>query len=266
MCSADYVEKLQRVSHILVGCSALTQTRYLARHNAALKILYFEMLRDRGLVQTVPPWYSPAMPKPLYENDNAIALWDVPLHAENTNVRANRIDARIVDNNTKKVIVIEMSCPWLENRQLNDLKKTQKYGPLRWELKRQFQGYEVTQHNIIMDVLGGYSEDVGKTVETLVGGRGEEILRRMQKSVLCNSLNIARSFKVQLFKLQRVQNAAARLICHIPRFEHITPILHHLHWLPVKYRINFKVLLIVFKALHDLATDYIIELISIRPP
>ena len=160
----------------------MTQTRYLARHNAALKILYFEMLRDRWLVQTVPPWYSPAMP-------------NVPLYAENTEVRANRIDARIVNKNEKKVIVIEMSCPWLENRQLKDLEKTQKYGPLRWELKRQFQGYKATQHKIIMDVLGGYSKDVCKTVETLVRGRGEEILRRIQKSVLSNSVNIARSFK-----------------------------------------------------------------------
>ena len=101
----------ESVSHILAGCSALAQTKYLARHNAALKILYFEMLRDRELVQTVPPWYSPAMTKPLYENDNATALWDVPLYAENINVRANRIDARIVDKNAKKVIAIEMSCP-----------------------------------------------------------------------------------------------------------------------------------------------------------
>ena len=44
------------------------------------------------------------------------------------------------------------------------LEKTQKYGPLWWELKRQFQGYKVTQHNIIMDVLGEYSKDVGTTV------------------------------------------------------------------------------------------------------
>ena len=73
------------------------------------------------------------------------------LYAENTKVRANRIDARIVDKN-EKVIVIEMSCIWLENRQLNDLDKTQKYGLLRWELKRQFKGYKVTQHDIIMDV------------------------------------------------------------------------------------------------------------------
>ena len=151
----------------------MAQKRYLARHNAALKILYIEMLRDRGLVQTVPPWYSPAMPKPLYENENATAMWDVPLYAENTEVGANRIDPRIVDKNEEKVIVIEISCPWLENRQLKDLEKTQKYGPLRWELKRQFQGYRVTQHNIIMDVLGGYSKDVGKTVETLAGAQPE---------------------------------------------------------------------------------------------
>ena len=81
----------------------------------------------------------------------------------------------------------------------------------------------------------------------------------------CNSLYYGLPAS-QINKLQRVQNAAARLICYIPRFEHITPILHRLHWLPVKYRINFKVLLIVFKALHDLAPDYIIELISIKPP
>ena len=101
-----------------------------------------------------------------------------------------------IDKNEKKVIVIEISSPFLENRLLKDLEKTQKYGPLRWELKRQFQGNEVTQHNIIMNVLGGYTKDVCKTVETLFGGRGEEILKRVQKSVLCNSMNIARSFKV----------------------------------------------------------------------
>ena len=52
------------------------------------------------------------------------SLWDIPLYVENTEVAANRIDARIVDKNEKKVIVIEMSCLWLENRQLKDLEKT----------------------------------------------------------------------------------------------------------------------------------------------
>ena len=56
----------------------------------------------------------------------------------------------------------------LENRLLKDFEKAQKYGTRLWELKRQFQGYEVTQHDIIMDVLGEYSKDVGKTVKTFV--------------------------------------------------------------------------------------------------
>ena len=48
------------------------------------------------------------------------------------------------------------------------------------------------------------------------------------------------------------------------RYEHITPVLHTLHWLPVQYRVNFKVLILAFKAIHGLAPDYISDLICIR--
>ena len=57
----------------------------------------------------------------------------------------------------------------------------------------------------------------------------------------CNSLLYGLP-ATQLNKLQRVQNAAARLICIISRFDHITPNFIELHWLPIKYRINFKIL------------------------
>ena len=66
----------------------------------------------------------------------------------------------------------------------------------------------------------------------------------------------------ELNKLQRVQNAAARLISRTPKSHHITPILQQLHWLPVKDRISFKLLLLTFKALHGLAPVYISELIK----
>ena len=81
----------------------------------------------------------------------------------------------------------------------------------------------------------------------------------------CNSLLYGLP-TVHLNKLQRVQNAAARLISNTSRFDHITPTLINLHWLPVKYRIDFKLLLIVFKALHGQAPDYLIELIKIKSP
>lgn len=50
--------------------------------------------------------------------------------------------------------------------------------------------------------------------------------------------------------LQTVQNAAARLQTGTRKYEHITPILLSLHWLPVCFRIEFKILLFVFKVLN----------------
>ena len=68
-----------------------------------------------------------------------------------------------------------------------------------------------------------------------------------------------------LQKLQAVQNAAARLVVRVPKHCHISPILAELHWLPIKKRIDYKVLLIVFKALHNLAPAYITELLQHKP-
>ena len=41
----------------------------------------------------------------------------------------------------------------------------------------------------------------------------------------------------QIVKLQRVQNTCARLICNLPKFAHVTPLLTELHWLPIRQRI-----------------------------
>ena len=79
----------------------------------------------------------------------------------------------------------------------------------------------------------------------------------------CNSL-LYRLPNNQLAKIQRFLNASARLVCNAPRFCHITPILRDLHWLPIRASINFKVLLLTFKALHGLAPQYLQSLISVK--
>ena len=79
----------------------------------------------------------------------------------------------------------------------------------------------------------------------------------------CNSLLYSVP-AYQLEKLQRVQNDATRLIFKEHKFCHITPLLQNLHWLPVKFRINFKILLITFKAIHGLAPMYVQDLISTK--
>ena len=71
--------------------------------------------------------------------------------------------------------------------------------------------------------------------------------------------------KSQLDKLQRVQKAAARLVVMQGKFCHITPVPLQLHWLPVSFRINFKILLLTFQAIHGLAPSYISDLVRIKP-
>ena len=62
----------------------------------------------------------------------------------------------------------------------------------------------------------------------------------------------------------RVQNSCARLVCNENRYCHITPLLVDLHWLPVSFRINFKILLIVYKALNGQAPSYLCNLLTKR--
>ena len=70
--------------------------------------------------------------------------------------------------------------------------------------------------------------------------------------------------KYQVNKMQRVQNTAARLATRSSKHDHITPLLQQLHWLPVSYRVVFKILLLVYKARHGLCPGYVSELLQER--
>ena len=65
----------------------------------------------------------------------------------------------------------------------------------------------------------------------------------------------------QLQKLQLVQNAAARLVTGTHRREHITPVLFALHWLPIRQRIQFKLLLLVYRCTYQLDPAYLTDLV-----
>lgn len=69
--------------------------------------------------------------------------------------------------------------------------------------------------------------------------------------------------KYQIDRLQSVLNTAARIITFTCKYDHITPVLVRLHWLPVSYRIRFKVLLLTYKVLvNDLSAEYISEVLN----
>ena len=67
--------------------------------------------------------------------------------------------------------------------------------------------------------------------------------------------------KKSIRQLQLIQNAAARVLTKTKKVDHITPVLRSLHWLPVCQRIDFKILLLVYKALNGLGPKYISDLL-----
>ena len=68
------------------------------------------------------------------------------------------------------------------------------------------------------------------------------------KLYYCNSLYNGIS-QANLNKIQRIQNTLARFVTNTSKFEHITPILKKLHWLPIKQRIDYKLCFLTYKTL-----------------
>ena len=68
--------------------------------------------------------------------------------------------------------------------------------------------------------------------------------------------------QANLNKIQRVQNTLARVVTNTSKFEHITPILKKLHWLPIKQRIDYKLCLLTYKTLQIQQPTYLYNCLS----
>ena len=73
----------------------------------------------------------------------------------------------------------------------------------------------------------------------------------------CNALYVGLPLRL-MRKLQVVQNDGVR------KYQHISPALVALHWLPIRFRVNFKVLMLTYKALNGLGPRYLAE--RLLPP
>ena len=94
-----------------------------------------------------------------------------------------------------------------------------------------------------------------QTTQTLVCS-----LKKLFSLNYCNSL-LSRCPKNLLDKLQKVQNAAALLVCKAKKSDYIQPILQRLHWLPVTHRMQYKISTICFNSLPVKSPQYLFYLI-----
>ena len=67
-------------------------------------------------------------------------------------------------------------------------------------------------------------------------------------------------------KLPRVQNTAARIVTRTARHDHITPVLKKLHWLPVKYSVQYKLLVHTYKSLYGQSPVYMRNMLEVYRP
>ena len=67
-----------------------------------------------------------------------------------------------------------------------------------------------------------------------------------------------------LNEVQRLQNAAARLVSNVAKYDHITPTLVKLHWLPVRFRVILKIAMLAHKCIYGNAPEYLRALVKVN--
>ena len=113
--------------------------------------------------------------------------------------------------------------------------------------------------NLIVSHCYKLLKDIGRVRNMLTQEHTESLVHAVTSSRLdyCNSLFINIS-NHNLKKLQKVQNAAARLVTRKRKRDSVSSILRELHWLNVESRVIFKVILIVYKAIYGMCSENLV--------
>ena len=108
--------------------------------------------------------------------------------------------------------------------------------------------------------------NISKLRSTLTLPDAEKLVHAFISSRLdyCNALFFGIPSK-SLQRLQYIQNCAARILMRVRKYDHITPILRSLHWLPITFRSEFKISLITHQCLYGNAPSYLKELLKRKP-
>ena len=125
------------------------------------------------------------------------------------------------------------------------------------------------EKQVISVCRSGYTQlrNIGRIRRYLTNDATKSLVHGLVTSRLdyCNAL-LHGLPDTMMTKLQRVQNTAARIVTRTARHDHITPVLKELHWLPVKYRVQYKLLVHTYKALYGQSPVYMRDMLEIYRP
>jgi len=108
---------------------------------------------------------------------------------------------------------------------------------------------------------------VGKIRNYLSGDQTKSIIHALVTSKLDQNNSLLVGIPETLSsKLQKVQNAAAKIVFRAKKYDHVTNLLRQLHWLPIQQRIVFKVLLLTYKCLNNEGPQYLRDLLTWHQP
>ena len=193
----------ESVKHLISNCSGFAGSIYMTRHDNALKCFVWPLLHKLKLVEKCPGWYANDKVAPYYENKDAQFWWDVPEYTgrDEESERPPRPDGKLIINREtdKRVYLIEMTVPWISNRDEKYTYKMNKYERILNALNLEYRDYEVDQITIVMDVFGGYSGNLVDNIKKVFNDRSDiqSIINNMRKSIISNAVNLSRTFKIR---------------------------------------------------------------------
>ena len=195
------LSEAESIKHLLSHCSKFVGHGFKRRHDRVLQYIMFNFLSKNGMISSCPAWYTKICIKPKYENENTIVYWDIPEYSgyEDQPVQNPlRPDGKIIMKTEKSIFVLEMTVPWIENRETKLNEKIEKYKGIIQNIKIDNPGYNVQQLTFVMDCLGGYSDHLVASIKLLKFTKSERdsILSGIQKIIVTEATSLINHFKI----------------------------------------------------------------------
>jgi len=193
----------ESVKHLISNCSEFAKSLYVTRHDNALKCFVWPLLCKFALSSKCPSWFANDKVAPYYVRDNVHFWWNVPEYTgrDEESKQPPRPDGKLLIDqpNDKRIYLLEMTVPWTENRVEKFSFKAKKYQQILHTLKLEYPNHSVDQITIVMDVFGGYDQNLVESIKKIFTDKDEirSIIKNMQKSVIASSANLSRTFKIR---------------------------------------------------------------------